>query len=317
MVDQTIKGNNSGGTGDPLDLTTAQVKTMLNLTGTNSGDVTLSAVGSSPNANAASLATQALTLQPFSSAFPGVVTASGGGTTNFLRADGTWATPGGGGSSVAPTVQAFTTGSGTYTRPTSPTPLYIKVRIVGGGAGGSGSSTNANSSTAGTNGNNTTFGSSLLTGGGGQAATADNGIGGLGGTASISSPAVGFAFAGGPGSAGILATVAAGGLKLPGGNGGVTPFGGAGFCSANNSGNGDSAVANTGSGGAGASASDVINAAYTGGGGGAGGYVEATITSPSSTYAYAVGNGGSGGSGAVASGGAGGRGYIIVEEFYQ
>lgn len=51
------------------------------------------AVGSSPNANAASIAAGVLTLQPFSASFPGVVLASGGGSTNFLRADGTWATP--------------------------------------------------------------------------------------------------------------------------------------------------------------------------------------------------------------------------------
>lgn len=64
-----------------------------NLSGTNSGDVTLAAVGVVPNANGASLSGQVLTLQPFDSTHPGVVTASGGGTTNFLRADGTWAAP--------------------------------------------------------------------------------------------------------------------------------------------------------------------------------------------------------------------------------
>lgn len=74
MPTLTIKGNNAGVTADPLDLTVSQVKTMLNLTGTNSGDVTLTAVGASPNANAASLSGQALTLQPASSSFPGVVT---------------------------------------------------------------------------------------------------------------------------------------------------------------------------------------------------------------------------------------------------
>ncbi len=64
-----------------------------NLSGTNTGDVTLAPVGSSPSTYAASLSGQLLQLQPFSSAFPGVVLASGGGTTNFLRADGTWAAP--------------------------------------------------------------------------------------------------------------------------------------------------------------------------------------------------------------------------------
>jgi hypothetical protein len=41
IADATILGNNSGGAGVPLALTVAQVKTMLGLTGTNSGDVTL------------------------------------------------------------------------------------------------------------------------------------------------------------------------------------------------------------------------------------------------------------------------------------
>lgn len=37
------------------------------------------------------------TLPLFTSTDAGLVNASGGGTTNFLRADGTWAAPGGGG----------------------------------------------------------------------------------------------------------------------------------------------------------------------------------------------------------------------------
>jgi len=46
-----------------------------NLSGTNTGDVTLTAVGSTANANAASLAGQALNLQPANVTHPGVVTA--------------------------------------------------------------------------------------------------------------------------------------------------------------------------------------------------------------------------------------------------
>jgi hypothetical protein len=103
MTTLTIKGNNTGSTANALDLSVSDVKTMLNLTGTNSGDVTLAAVGATPNANGASLSTQVLTLQPFDSTNPGVVTASGGGTSNFLRADGTWAAPVGAGSSDSST----------------------------------------------------------------------------------------------------------------------------------------------------------------------------------------------------------------------
>ena len=39
-------------------------------------------------------------VETFTDTTEGVVSASGGGTTNFLRADGTWATPPGGGSGL-------------------------------------------------------------------------------------------------------------------------------------------------------------------------------------------------------------------------
>lgn len=51
-----------------------------NLSGTNTGDVTLAAIGASPNANAASLSGQVFNLQPASSSFGGVVTT---GTQTF------------------------------------------------------------------------------------------------------------------------------------------------------------------------------------------------------------------------------------------
>lgn len=47
----------------------------LTIASTSAGDVTLTAVGSSPNANGASLSGQALTLQPANGSFPGVLTA--------------------------------------------------------------------------------------------------------------------------------------------------------------------------------------------------------------------------------------------------
>ena len=80
---------------------------------------TLAAVGASPNANAGIISGNTLNLEPFNSSFPGVVTASGGGTTNFLRADGTWAAPAGSGSVTS---VAFTDGSTTpiYTITGSP-----------------------------------------------------------------------------------------------------------------------------------------------------------------------------------------------------
>ena len=45
-----------------------------NISGTNSGDVTLTAIGATPNANGATLTGQALNLQPANASFGGVVT---------------------------------------------------------------------------------------------------------------------------------------------------------------------------------------------------------------------------------------------------
>lgn len=65
MPTLTIKGNNTGGTANVKDLTVAQVN---------------------------------LILPVFTSTLNGLTPLSGGGTTNFLRADGTWAAPSGSGS---------------------------------------------------------------------------------------------------------------------------------------------------------------------------------------------------------------------------
>ena len=206
-----------------------------------------------------------------------------------------------------PTIQKFTSGSGTCT--ISEGTLYLGVKMVGGGGGGAGSSTiAANNFGSGGNGGNTTFGTSLLTcgfgnGGGGVG----SGAGGLGGTATISSPAYGTAMTGGAGSNGAV-TVA--GQGQFGGTGASSYFGGA-------SGRGDvAAAANSGSGGAAGSANA---SSYNGGSGGAGAFIDAIIPTPSATYAYSVGPGGA--SGAAGTGGnagaAGASGYIEVTEFYN
>ena len=59
---------NAGG-----NIVAAGTMSASNLSGSNSGDVSLLPVGASPNANGASLTGQVLTLQPASAAFPGVV----------------------------------------------------------------------------------------------------------------------------------------------------------------------------------------------------------------------------------------------------
>jgi hypothetical protein len=71
MATSTIKGRTTAGAGDPEDLTGTQTTALLDT---------------------------------FTSALKGLAPASGGGVTNFLRADGTWAAPagGGGGGSLSP-----------------------------------------------------------------------------------------------------------------------------------------------------------------------------------------------------------------------
>ena len=231
--------------------------------------------------------------------------------STFWRGDGTWAAAPGT-ASVAPTIQTFTSGSGTYTTPSAPAPLYIKVRMVGGGGGGAGGGTVGYG--LGGTGGNTTFGTALLVANGGTGTSA-NLQGGTGGTASLGA-AIGFARSGGYGGSGGVQYIAAS-AEAPGGQGGVSPFGGSGYGGPPNFA-GVAAITNSGSGGGGGGMSPAANC-ISGGGGGAGGYVDAIITSPGASYTYAVGAAGTAGAAGVNgyAGGAGGSGFIIVEEFYQ
>lgn len=65
MAAHTMRGNNTGSTADVIDLTLAQVKTELNLTGTNSGDQTITltgdVTGSGTGSFAATVANSAVT----------------------------------------------------------------------------------------------------------------------------------------------------------------------------------------------------------------------------------------------------------------
>jgi hypothetical protein len=213
---------------------------------------------------------------------------------------------------IAPTVQKFTSGSGTYTKPNNAT--YIRVRMVGGGAGGNGSG-NATTYGVGGAGGNTTFGSSLLVANGAGVNSLQNA--GTPGTASLGTGPVGTALSGayGQGSGFSVATSAG----IPGGMGAATPFGGGGGGGYANASGGNSGPANTGAGGGGAGFVFVSAATgFSGVGGSAGGYVDAIISTPSNTYSYSVGTGGSGGTAGTngAAGGAGGAGYIEVTEYY-
>ena len=201
-----------------------------------------------------------------------------------------------------PTVQKFTSGSGTYTTPTGVS--YIRVRMCGGGGGGGAATTNS-----GTAGNASTFGSSLLTANGGGAGTfGPAGAGGAGGTATLTAPAIGTAQNGNSGQAGNQTSTA--GTNYSSALGGSSPFGG--VTSAANNVAGSNAAANSCSGGGGGTQ----NATGGGGGGGSGGYIDAIISAPSASYAYAVGASANGGTAGVFAGGSGGSGYIEVTEFY-
>lgn len=149
----TVFYRKTAGSGSPETQTLATLKTDLDLTGTNSGDQTITLTGDVTgsgtgtfvatisadvvtNAKLANVATatikgrvtaatgdpedltgtQATTLlDVFTSALKGLVPASGGGTTNFLRADGTFAAPPGGGSSKFKTTDQTITAAGALT----------------------------------------------------------------------------------------------------------------------------------------------------------------------------------------------------------
>lgn len=217
---------------------------------------------------------------------------------------------------IAPTVQTFTSGSGTYTTPTGVS--FIKVRMVAGGGGGGGSAGGGNTNGGdGGSGGNTTFGTSLLSCIGGGAGGGNSQTGGSAGTASLGTGPIGSTLNGGVGQGGAITAVA--NITTRGGDGGVSFFGGSATGGQGDATAGSSGQVNTGSGGGGAStaqSSGSVNKA--GGGGGAGGFLEAIINAPEATYAYAVGAGGTQGSAGTlgAAGGAGGSGYIEVYEFY-
>lgn len=211
--------------------------------------------------------------------------------------------------------KASGTGDSTLTFSAAKAPLYLKVRMVGGGGGSSGSGTSGTGGAGGAGGS-TTFGSSLLTAGGGSGGATSGGGGTVstGGTATINSPAVGTGLTGGSGGgADYSASTATYLMGSPGGN---SAFGGGGG-GVSQTGAGAGAT-NTGGGGGGAG-SNAVNSVWGGAGGGAGAFIDALLTSPSATYAYGVGAAGTAGtagtSGAV--GLAGGSGYIEVWEYYQ
>lgn len=208
----------------------------------------------------------------------------------------------------APTVQKFSSGSGTYTTPVNPAPLYIRVMLVGGGAGGN----TDGSITQGSDGNDSTFGS-VITAEKGLAGIIGGGNGGVGGSFTLSGGVIDInSQDGGPGGPADGQTTGHG----LGGAGGSNPNATSMPSTASNA-NGLSAPAGSGSGGSGAGSN--LGTTVSGEAGGAGGYVYAQINNPDATYAYVLGAGGAGapaGGGASYAGGDGGSGGLIVEEYY-
>ncbi len=243
-------------------------------------------------------------------------TYSGGGMT---KVSGT-------GPSTITYVTADASDTATYTTSTSPrTPVYIRVRGVGGGGGGGGGWHTGSPASSGGAGGNTYFGAALLSATGGA-----GGIGGAtpspsaGGTASLGTGPIGIALSGGSGGAGANNDGVTGVFLAPGGTGGNSAFGGGGgggvYAGTSGPGAGLSGAANTGGGGGGGTGLDSSTGDSNGAGGGAGGFFDAIISSPATTYLYAVGTSGTAGAHGTAGdsdGGAGGSGLIEVTEFYQ
>ena len=242
----------------------------------------------------------------------GVIYTANTGATTVVAYASAGGTPTGSGtltfsSGTGPATITFSASpaNGTYQLPTNPSPLYLRVKLVGGGSGGSGSGTSPGNGGAGAN---TTF-STFLTAGGGAATSGT--IGGLGGTNTVST---GTAVVNVAGSAGGGASDA---VNANGQAGGASFFGGSGKGGSGGAGTtGSAGAANSGGGGGGAGTGATISA---GGGGGSGGYIEYLVTNPSATYTFVVGVGGTAGAGGTggSTGGAGGSGAVIVEEYYQ
>jgi len=265
-----IKARITASTGDPEDATGTQVTTLLDV---------------------------------FTSTLKGLAPSSGGGTSNFLRADGTWAAPpAGGGGITTVSKQIFATTSGTYT-PTTGMKFCIVECIGGGGAGGGctsfannmgagggggsggysrivlsaatvgasqtvtiGSGGNGVSAGNGGAGVDTSFGSLCIAKGGSGGISAGNGCNG--GAGGVTTGAVGdVTAAGNHGHFGGVITTATG--TLQGGGGGSSIMGGganAGF-SAGGACNVGPSASNYGSGGAGATFNNVASTNAAGGAG--------------------------------------------------
>jgi hypothetical protein len=98
VATNTVFYRKTAGTGAPEVQTLADLKTDLGLSGTNTGDQSTDLSYTASTRLLSSSTGADVTLPLFTSTDAGLTPLSGGGTTNFLRADGTWAAPPAGGS---------------------------------------------------------------------------------------------------------------------------------------------------------------------------------------------------------------------------
>lgn len=277
MAANTIKINNTGAPADPIDGTAAQTTAMLN---------------------------------PFTSTLQGVAPLSGGGTANFLRADGTWAAPPV--ASSAGRLLRSTVLTGTTLASFAGTTSY-RVRGWGAGGGGGGAAFTGGLTAAGAGGAGAPVervGTAIpatwnfVLGAAGAAGAAAGGDGGDGGDftftdASLTVTAPGGK--GGKGSAAAIGGIEAGGdggaLATNGTTNGAGAPGGYGLAIGTASASGTGGSSAVGGGGRGVVGGNSVGTAAVGPGAGGGGAVN------------------DGGGGADKAGGAGTAAYGILEEY--
>jgi hypothetical protein len=192
---------------------------------------------------------------------------------------------------TVPQVTVYSSGSGTYTVPTGCRFLLIEALGGGGGGGGSGGASGGGQGARGISGGASTINSTLIVANGGTW-----GAGGFGDT-SLAGGAGGTA----TGTADILVSGQRGTVN-GNYNTALVVFTGAGV-------GGASALGKSGGDGGGVGGTSVV----PGTGGGGGGYARTIITSPATSYTYAVGAGGAGGAaGANGFAGEAGRAGLVM-----
>jgi hypothetical protein len=280
----TIKGNNSGSSAVPQDLTASQVNTIL---GTLSNPMTTA--GDTIYGGTSGLATR---LTGNTATTKKYLTQTGDGTNSAAPS---WS------SLQAPYLTNYSVGTYTHTFQTNC--YYVEVIVVGGGGGGS----SGFPGSAGSSGTYSSF-DNLVANPGAGGPYGSGATGGAGGTATKS------------GLWGSLLPIQGGygqGIcNNSGGCGGSNPLGGAGGGATQgaNRGAGGRNYCGAGGGGGGSASS------FGGMGGGAGGYhhgfMNDPITNIGTTASVVVGSGGASGSNASGTGGGtGSDGFVVVREW--